>query len=365
MTAVTQPALVTLARAPISDAIITTTTHTKSLEPEADSSAISSHSCNELSDPLPPTPSGPRLPIAILERIIDCIAIDYDLGGSPVYWTFKDVHPMLLALCLVSQALVLRCRLYLYRNITLRNEQDLQSVAAALSHHPSLIAHIHNLVIDARHPQAGSPISQSWISAVPLSLPIARMESLPQLWLDSVDLTQLHPSFYALCARFAKVHCLVLIDVRYTRYSQLTRLVRAVQTGVLMCVFDFDSAAILSAQGLGLHTQPPLPSSAGRLLFPHCMDAVYWSLTWDALDHILQTLLSEEDCTPWPCATLDLKTNWPPRGGILSPYGVVLEKLVLFNQRLLHNGQRCSIQLTSGPFKIYFYGERVRSSTLR
>lgn len=346
MTAVT-PSVLT---APIPDPMVPTAiAHTKPLEPEDDSSALPVYSCSELLDALPSlhtsTPSGPRLPVEILEEIIDSIAsLDDDIEEFPlvhISWTTEDVLQMLSTLCLVCRALVPRCRLYMYNIITLRSQKDLSSIATTLSNHPHLVARIQDLTIDARLSD-----SQAWISAIPLSLPLASMGSI-FLQFRGVDLTQLHPSFPATCTMFGgEVLLLNLVDVQYTRYSQITRLVRAVRAKSWNWTVTRDT----------LPLEVTVPLYPGRMCMPHYMRKLDWRLTWDMLDRILQALLSE-DRLRWHCRYLYCSTEWPPSGVLRATYGVVLEKLVLFYQRTLSSNGVYFVFFSSGPFRIEFKSE--------
>lgn len=159
--------------------------------------------------PLPPR----SLPLELWEKVIDFVA-----GGthSLSISTGRDVT----ACCLVCRAFVPRCRFYLilptHGDFAIQSRTRLARVVQTLSNFPALWARLDKLIIDA-----GNGVDQSWISTVPFCLPLSIFR-LNRLALRGVDLSVLHPEAHRGFSRI-RIDEVLLCDVRYSSYTQLTR----------------------------------------------------------------------------------------------------------------------------------------------
>lgn len=284
----------------------------------------------------PPHPS-PRLPIEILEYIVDRIALDWDQSDPPVFWTLADVPTMLAACSLVHRALIPRCRLHLFETVTLRSQQDLTSLVTTLRKFPQFVKRVRHLDIDAT-----STESQSWVSTVPLSLPITSMD-LDSFSLTGVDLTLVHSTFYMACSRFHEVKNIFFQDVRFTRYSQVTRLVRVTKATHFMWNVKVEDEV--------LHA-PVQPR--GRVSLPKT-GQVSWFMPWGLLETIMQSFLYEE-FTAWPRQLLVL-AHGPSRDIPRAIYVAVLQHIMQVYERISYISRESAVVFASGPFILELSGE--------
>lgn len=195
---------------------------------------VPSSGSTPITTPPPPQPavdahvSRPRLPIEIIERIIDFFPFLYgSYNGWESAWTPADTRAALRTCFLVCRAFVPRCRLHLLDSITLRTEKDLTAVENMFNKAPGLAKYVSTLTIDV---VGAGP--QSWVSAIPFALAVPSME-LWELRVRGVDFTTVHVSFQRAFTRFAGVSTLRLEDIRYSRYSQVTRFIHAINASAL------------------------------------------------------------------------------------------------------------------------------------
>lgn len=303
--------------------------------------------------------SRPRLPYDILLDIVDIIALDYDRDSrsDETHWDYWDSRVMLRACSLMNKLLAAHVQVqrYLCRNtqkLVLRSSQDVSNQAVALRRSRSLARTICILKIDATTSQ-----SQSWVSTVPLSLPISKMSNLLQLQLHGVDFTQLHPNFSMFFARLkhpGPLRTLHLVNIRYTRYSQLTRLFCA--TG---CATAHVNGRFVDDDDIPRMATPPL--HPGRLMIPRGVRHLTWNMSWDMLERLADDISWEDssDCQ------LDIQVHAHLDDLPLGALGDVLEQAVRMSRRLKlaeYNLRLCTISLWSDePFS----GERFSDNSSR
>lgn len=275
----------------------------------------------------------------VLEMIADSIALNWDRRKPPVLWGWRDSRSMLAAFCRVCRALVPRCRLLLLAEVVLSSQKDVESMKISLRRHPYLIGRIRQLHIDA-----GGPDSQSWVSTVPLSLPIVSMH-LEWLELYSVDLTQLHPTFYRM--RFQKLKHIFFQNVRFTRYSQVIRLVHATQASM----FRWDVPVITDEEDALRAAVDP----RGPVLPPQCVDTLEWDMPWGLLEKMMQSFLQEAS-TSWP-RFLNLRPHELPRNIPRTTYIAVLGLFMQIHERFYDGRQGHRLDFVSGSVRLNLDGE--------
>lgn len=288
----------------------------------------------------------PRLPLEVLHNVIDTIALSYDRTNlsDATHWNFWDSRVMLRACGLTCRNFVRRARHHLQRidHLTLRSLHDLTSLVTATSKSPLFAHRIDALTIDA----SVSLLGQSWVSAVPLLLPLASM-AVQRLALVGVDFTRLHPTFHRACTRFGGVQQVYLKSVTYTRYSQIARLLRALRVNSL--TWDAPAPTVQPEPGslkLDVTVHP------GPLFLPRYLRDIELTMTWD----VLATMLHDfpwEDPVDRPRREWQFNPEWPP---VTPSYTTVLEDIVKVYELSLPE-QRDSFQLNPGPFWITMRSE--------
>lgn len=230
-----------------------------------------------------------RLETAIIERIVGYTASE----GSDD----RDSRRMLSACYLAITAEREPDTLDIHDKVVLRHQQDMARMEAMLQNYPYLINRIRHLVINVKDTEA-----QPWVSAIPLSLPFASMK-LEQLCLIGVDLSQVYPAFDVL----RKVRLIHFEDVRFTRYSQVTRLVRAVQASTFVWTVHKDASTTTNTD----ESLPAAVDPRARILLPQCVDTLEWDMPWGVLEKMMQSLLQEASMS-WP-RCLDLRPRELPQ----------------------------------------------------
>lgn len=252
---------------------------------------------------------------------------------------------MLVACCLLYRALIPRCRLHLLFNITLRRREDLTSVVTMLQKHPHLIDRVRHLDIDVQN-----TASQSWVSTVPLSLPITSMK-LQTLNLSGVDFTHLHSTFHMACSRFSQVEMLSCINVRYTRYSQLTRLAHATRAAHFYCRDASDPAERDNiSRAIAVYPR-------GSVSLPRCVTQLDWYIPWSLLEKVLQGLLRQGSDAHWP-RFLRFYVDEPPHNVHRRIYTAALKHIVqLYEQIFRGRHDKFDVSFSTAPFDVSFHGE--------
>lgn len=156
-----------------------------------------------------------QLPVEVCEMILDSFS-DWPRGSD------RDALRACMQVC---RAWVPRCRLHLAGAVSFRSRDSVTSFAGVLERSPQLRMRVETVRVEVK--DTGD---QSWVSSVPLLLPML----LKTLFLENVDLSVLHPvasnRFYAL-----RVQALHLQDVKYTHYSQLAHLVNPASVEEVHC----------------------------------------------------------------------------------------------------------------------------------
>ncbi|KAH8093880.1 hypothetical protein BXZ70DRAFT_368496 [Cristinia sonorae] len=168
----------------------------------------------------------PRFPPEVWENVLDLLP-ELQVHHSVIRNT-------LLSCCLVCHDWLPRSAVHLRlsqasRTTTIRSRTDLLRLVQVLTATPYLCSRVEKLRLVAEDEDR----DQSWVSSVPMRL-ASKLPHLDEITLLGFNLSNKHPEFYRSYALFPLTQRLVLVDVRYTRLSQLARLVAATRARSLV-----------------------------------------------------------------------------------------------------------------------------------
>ncbi|TCD59836.1 hypothetical protein EIP91_011339 [Steccherinum ochraceum] len=178
---------------------------------------------------LPSAPS-PRLPFDVLEEVVGHLAIDprfHHIRRTDQAWDPNIVEntSALKACSLACQGLLHCSRRYIFRTLHLKSAEALQRFIALQRRVLWLSGCISMLYV------YGDTENQSWISALPFRLlPLLRLR---RIIFNDVNLCDVHPNACKLF-RLRGPRFWTFREVQYTRYSQVTQLLPANTTHLLV-----------------------------------------------------------------------------------------------------------------------------------
>lgn len=174
-----------------------------------------------------------QLPLEVWERVFDEINTEAFTIAYPRLglwsWSgwYSDTAPHetarrarndLLACSMVCKAWTPRCLWNMHEYLAICSESHLKNLSEQLRSSAIHRSRVRAINIDAKR----TPY-QAWILQVPMRLPLDKM-NVQSLSLSHVDLRTIHAAFYQIMSRFKPLADLYFIKVRYSHYSQLTRL---------------------------------------------------------------------------------------------------------------------------------------------
>lgn len=165
--------------------------------------------------------SSPRLPIEVIERVIDSI---YPLQYYENV-TVVDQRIMWKACALSCRAMAPRSQFWLFREIWLRSEAHALSFTKLLRGKNMVARHVRFLAMTG--PESSNPLRRyTWISWVPLVL-APRMKNLQELWLQYDVFWDSHPRLPQALTAFKSIRRLILHGTSFPNFGQCIRLIRA------------------------------------------------------------------------------------------------------------------------------------------
>ncbi|KAH8101641.1 hypothetical protein BXZ70DRAFT_1007463 [Cristinia sonorae] len=178
-----------------------------------------------------------ELPIELWEQIIDIIAEENRV-------------PDLLNCSLVCREWVSRCRFHLCITAHLFSSADLSSFTGFISSSPLLPTRVRVMRVNSQSSLPAANSSLSWIAHIPLRL--SKLPNLESLYLTNIDLERQHSSFWKSYTTFRGLSFLEVRYPRYSRWSQLTRLISASQSLQTRLVLSETLGPEIAHNGVGL-----------------------------------------------------------------------------------------------------------------
>lgn len=179
------------------------------------------------------TPHRP-LPTEVWERVVDFLAASQSPGI--MNWGRSSDND-LLSSCLTCRAWLPRSRFHLFTFVLLQEPRHLSSLLSSLDLNPISGRYVQELLI---HPSSSNPDSASqeyWISKLPLVL-ATKLPHLKAFRCCNLDLSILHPRFYAIFRTFYSLRILDLRQIDYGHPDQLIRFVSSVPHVTTLCISE-------------------------------------------------------------------------------------------------------------------------------
>lgn len=166
--------------------------------------------------------SSPRLPIEVLERVIDICSEEAE--------TYNTRYSYLRSFALTCRSWLPRSRFHLFSVLYIQDESRLLSFMILRRQAPTISSYVRDLNIYGPPNDAPTPNdpkktkAKPWVHLVPLKLgPVLR--DLETITLDSVDIMAVHSTFYQALSLFRSTKQLILSGVNFPTFDQFARLV--------------------------------------------------------------------------------------------------------------------------------------------
>jgi len=167
-------------------------------------------------------PAGPRLPIEVIEHILDSIQ---ELLYEQHDVFFHDLYPVWKACALTCRSMVPRSQYWLFRTINLGKQSQAESLMEILRRNPKVAEYTHILVIAGPLGEEESAPSFTWISWIP-SLFAPRMTNLNELQLEGDIFSKCHQSFPMALTAFRSIRKLSMFNITFSTFRHCSHLIR-------------------------------------------------------------------------------------------------------------------------------------------
>lgn len=166
--------------------------------------------------------TSPRLPIEVIERVIDSVFDIYYLGTIT---RFREQCAIWKACAVTCRAMFPRSQYWLYRDIFLSSQSQAEKLARVLRSKPAVAKYVRSLRLWG--PRSNKALTlYNWISWTPLLfLPLTK--SLDQIILGNNTFAGCHPSLPTAISAFRSIHTLRLFNILFPSFGHCTRLIRS------------------------------------------------------------------------------------------------------------------------------------------